>query len=64
MKYEEIEMKMKGRKRKRKKKEEEIVLRIIEDILCWSCRDRKVEERNIKKDRKEKEEGGVRKMQR
>ena len=45
-------------------------MRIIEDFLCWSCRDRKVEERKIKKEeeeggrRSEKEKGGVRKMKR
>ena len=41
---------------RRSEKDEEIVLRIIEDFLCWSCGDRKVEERKIKKERKEKEE--------
>ena len=45
---------------RRSEKDAEIVLRIIEDFLCWSCGDRKVEERKIKKE-KDKERGRRRK---
>ena len=34
----------------------------MEDLLCWSCGDRDGDERE--KERKRKEEGGVRKMKR